>query len=53
MMTQERLIEIQKKLAMQFMQKVDVYHYEKYRGILVVGHGQALHPHNILAVIPY
>ncbi|UBR30209.1 hypothetical protein LCG60_27065 [Bacillus sp. SD-4] len=53
MMTQERLIEIQKKLASQFMQKVDVYHYEKYRGILVVGHGQALHPHNILAVIPY
>ncbi|HDR7932585.1 MULTISPECIES: hypothetical protein [Bacillus] len=53
MMTQERLIEIQKKLAKQFMQKVDVYHSEKHRGILVVGHGQALHPHNILAVIPY
>ena len=28
MMTQERLIEIQKKLAKQFMQKVDVYHSE-------------------------
>lgn len=52
-MTQGQLIEIQKKLAGQFMQKVDVYQYEKYRGILVVGHGEALHPHNILAVIPY
>ncbi|HEF1898117.1 hypothetical protein ACTFSP_19360 [Bacillus cereus group sp. MYBK108-2] len=52
-MTQEKLIEIQKKLAGQFMQKVDVYCYEKYRGILVVGHGQVFHPHNILAVIPY
>lgn len=52
-MTDEELKDLQKKIALNHMQKVDVYHSEQHRGILVVPHGAALHPINVIAKIQY
>lgn len=52
-MTDEELQAIQKQLALELMQKVDVYHCDKYRGVLVVPHGAALHPNNVIARFQY
>jgi hypothetical protein len=52
-MTDEQLRSLQEQIAMQFGKKVDVYHSEINRGVIVVSHGMPLHPQNIVSVIQY
>jgi hypothetical protein len=52
-MTDEELKALQKQIALNLMEKVDIYHSEKHRGVLVVSHGAALHPNNIIAKFQY
>lgn len=52
-MSDEQLKSIQKQFAIQFGQKVDLYHSEKHRGILIVPHGTSLHPRNVIATYQY
>ena len=49
----EQLVEIQKHFALQLGKKVDLYHSERHRGILIVPHGLPLHPKNIIATYQY
>lgn len=52
-MTDDQLVLMQRQLAVKFGIKVDVYHSEMHRGILVVPHGLPLHPENIISAINY
>jgi hypothetical protein len=52
-MSDEQLKEIQEQFALQFGRKVDLYHSERHRGILIVPNGLPLHPTNIITIYQY
>jgi hypothetical protein len=52
-MSDAQLLAVQRQFALQFGHKVDLYHSEKHRGILVVPHGASLHPRNVIATYQY
>ncbi len=51
--TDNTLLVLQRDIAMQVGHKVDVFHSEKHRGILIVPHGHELNPFNVIANIGY
>jgi len=52
-MSDEQLKVLQKQFALRLGQKVDLYHSERHRGILIVPHGLPLHPRNVIATYQY
>lgn len=52
-MTDEQLRIFQLKMFNLFGFKVDVYHSEKHRGVLVFPHGKAFHPMNVIYQMSY
>jgi hypothetical protein len=52
-MTSKQLEEMQQRLFFEFGHKVDIYHFENIREIVVVTHGEPLTPTNPLKVYKY
>lgn len=51
--TMEELKELQERLYWELGIKVDVYHSEKHRGVLVIPHGQSINPFNVIKSYSY
>jgi len=53
-MTDEKLKEIQQQLFFELnVGKIDIYHFERIKEIVVVRHGDTLEQENILKVFKY
>lgn len=52
-MNNKQLEEIQQQLFFQLGHKVDLYHFEKVREIVVVKHGNLLTQENVIKVFKY
>lgn len=52
-MGDEQLLEIQQALFFELGHKIDIYHFEKFREIAVVKHGDFLTKENLIKVYNY
>jgi hypothetical protein len=51
--SQVELENLQQQFFFQLGYKVDLYHSEEHRGIIIVPHGRPLHPANIVKAFNY
>lgn len=52
-MKDQQLLEIQQQLFFQLGHKIDLYHFEKIREMVIVKHGEILTPENVIKVFNY